>query len=255
MLNEVYTEFYSKVVADDIQSQRHYLQVVETERGIPVDYLLRLGCLFIPNSEYIEHYLGEKAHDFRLGFYSHGKCLWDLNLLIPIHDLAQDVVGFVGWDLWNKFKEREDGQEGLSMYKVSPSSVFKRDRFFLSDVPLLKSTFDTRVIFVTDGVFDTLSLSYAGIPSIALLGSSFSREILYFLSWYDRVYVCADNDSAGLSLVRKLARSCSNVFRILQNKGKDIDDVLRNPTTRGFTIEQLTALLTSKIPEDITLRL
>ena len=254
-LDQLYLELYSKVLEDDLASQQYYLSVVEDQRKIPVDYLLALGALFIPNNEYIAHYLGKQAFDSMVGLYFENRCPWTLFVVIPIRNLSGEIMGLVGWDAYNKYKELTEGQQGLVSYRVSPKSVFPRDRYFLSDVECLKKNFDKRVLFITDGVFDAISLSYRGIPAIALLGSSFSREILYFLSWYKAVYVCTDNDSAGVSLYRKLDRATSNVYRLTQNRTKDIEELLRTDGINGPITEQLYTLLNSADHFDYTLKL
>lgn len=253
-LDQLYMELYDKVIEDDLASQRYYLSMVADQRKIPVDYLLELGALFIPNNEYIEHYLGKKVHGSLTGFYYDGSCPWCLFVILPVRNLAGEVKGLVGWDAYNKYREVSEGAQGLVSYRVSPKSVFPREKYFLSDVDCLKRTFSKRVVFVTDGVFDTVALNYRGIPSIALLGSSFSKEIIYFLSWYKAIYVCADNDNAGLSLVRKLSRSLKNVHRIVQNRTKDIEELLRYDGVDGPITKQLMALLDSPFASDVILK-
>lgn len=252
-IDELYSELFTKVMEDDMPSQLYYLDMVATQRHIPVEYLLQIGAMFIPNNEYIEHYLGRSVHASSAGFYYEGRCPWTLFVIIPVRNLAGEVVGIVGWDAYNKYKELVDGEKGLVSYRVSAKSVFPREKYFLCDVDRLQRTFDSRVVFVTDGVFDTVSLNYRGIPSIALLGSSFSREILYFLSWYKYIYVCADNDAAGLALVKKLSRSTRNVHRIIQNKTKDIEELLRTDGTNGPLTTQLLGLLSNPVNGDVML--
>lgn len=226
-LHQLYTELFQAVMEDDLKSQLYYLSAVEEQRKIPVDYLLSLGALFIPNAEYIEHYLGGRARESVAGLYYGEQCPWVMFVLLPIRDLSGEVRGIVGWDAYNKYKELSEGAQGLVSYRVSAKSVFARERFFLSDVECLKSQFSKRTIFITDGVFDAVSLDYRKVPAIALLGSSFSQEILYFLGWYRQVYVCADNDNAGQALYRKLARALPNVHRVIQPMTKDVEELLR----------------------------
>lgn len=242
-LDQLYRQLYEKVTEDDLASQQYYLSVVADHRKIAVDYLLDIGMLFIPNNEYIRYYLGEQALTSMAGLYFDGKCPWTLFAVIPIRSLSGEVMGLVGWDAYNKYRELSEGEQGLVSYRVSPKSVFSREKYFLSDIDCLKSNFDSRVLFVTDGVFDALSLSYRGIPAIALLGSSFSREVLYFLSWYKAVYICTDNDSAGVSLYKKLHRASSNVYRLTQNRTKDIEELLRSDGVDGPITNQFRELL------------
>lgn len=254
-LHQLYTELFQAVMDDDLKSQRYYLSAVEEQRKISVDYLLSLGAIFIPNAEYITHYLGVRAKESMAGLYYGDVCPWVMFVLLPIRDLSGEVRGLVGWDAYNKYKEVSEGAQGLVSYRVSAKSVFPRDRFFLSDVECLKAQFTKRAVFVTDGVFDAVSLSYRNIPAIALLGSSFSQEILYFLSWYRAVYVCADNDKAGIRLYERLKRASSNVYKVTQNKTKDIEELLRSDGINGPITQQLRDLLSAQHPTDTVLRI
>lgn len=253
-LHELYTELFEKVLEDDEGSQRYYLSVVETHRQISVDYLLELGALFIPNNDYITHYLGNKVLTSSAGLYYQDSCPWTLFVAIPIRDLSGNIVGLVGWDAYNKYKEVAEGEQGLVSYRVSAESVFSREKYFLTDVECLKREFKHRVLFVTDGVFDAISLNYRGLPAIALLGSSFSPEILYFLRWYKAVYVCADNDRAGYSLVSKLSRGLGNIHCIQQGKTKDIEELLREDGVQGPITQQLKSLLENPISQNVKLK-
>lgn len=252
-LDTLYNELFAKVIEDDEETQRYYLSVVETHRKIPVDYLLSQGALFIPNNDYIYHYLGSRAINSFVGLYYDRQCVWTLFVILPVRDLSGQVVGITGWDAYNKYKEVAKGEQGLASYKVSAKSVFSRDKYFLSDVDCLRRQFDKRVVFVTDGVFDSVSLNYRGIPTVALLGSTFSREIIYFLSWYKHVYVCADNDRAGVNLVKKLSKSVPNVHAIQQDKCKDIEELLRGDGVDGPVSTQLRALLDNPVNGDYTI--
>ena len=252
-LHELYTRLVSEVYEDDIESQRYYLSVIETQRNISVDYLLERGFLFIPNNDYIRHYLGADCLTFGSELYAGESCIWTLFATIPIMDLSQDVVGLVGWDALNKYKESQGESLGLPMYKVSSKHVFPRDKYFLTDVPLLKRTFAHRTIFITDGVFDSVALNYRKIPAIALLGSTFSPEILYFLRWYKHIYVCADNDSAGLKLYNRLRTALPGVHRVVQGKSKDIEELLRGEDVNGSVTKQLLSALGNPVGADIIL--
>lgn len=252
-LDELYIELYTKVLADDIEAQEYYLSMIADQRKIPVSYLLQLGVLFIPNNDYIKYYLGDKVLSANVGLYYNGSCPWTLFAIIPIRNLAGEVVGIVGWDAYNKYRELTEDVAGLVSYRVSAKSVFSREKYFLSDIECLKSKFSKRVVFVTDGVFDALTLCYREIPAIALLGSSFSREILYYLSWYKYVYVCTDNDSAGVKLYDRLSYSLHNVHRLTQNKTKDIEELLRADGSDGPVTVQLRSLLDNPVNTDIAI--
>lgn len=253
-LHEIYTTLLERVYEDDLDSQTYYQDVVKTHRNISVDYLQRRGCMFVPNNNYIRNYIGEDANTYGCELYIDETCLWTLFFLIPILDLAQDVVGLVGWDLQNKYLEATGAEQGLPMYKVSSKNVFQREKYFLSDVELLRETFPTRTIFITDGVFDSMALNYRGIPAVSLLGSTFSREVLFFLRWYKHIYVCADNDAAGLALYRKLSRALPSVHRVIQSGAKDIEEFLRPEAVDGPRTKALLSVLGEERQGDLYLR-
>lgn len=253
-LNELYQTLLEGVYGDDESSQRYYLSMVEDHRKIPVDYLIKRGAIFVPNNDYIRHYLGSDADTYGAGLYDGEYCNWALFVMFPIRDLVGDIVGIAGWDAQNKNKELTEGAVGLPMYKVSSKNVFRRDRHFLSDIELLRSQFDKRVIFVVDGVFDSVALNYRGIPAISLLGSTVSPEILYFLRWYRHVYTVQDNDAAGNELYWRLKRSLPSVHRVFQNKTKDIEELLRSDGVDGPITQQLLKLLDGDVRDDTYLK-
>ncbi len=254
-LNQLYNELVEQVYTDDEYSQRYYLSMIEDQRKIAVDYLMMRKCMFIPNNDYITHYLGVRAQTYSCGLYDGDNCMWALFMVAPILDLVGDVVGIVGWDAENKRKELEEGEKGLPMYKVSSKFVFPRERYFLSDIELLRQEFSKRVIFIVDGVFDSISLNYHGIPAVSLLGSSVSPEVLYFLRWYKYIYVVQDNDSAGMSLYARLAKALPRVYRVVQNKTKDIEELLRTDGLNGPVTKQLLDTLNNPVCADVRIKI
>lgn len=254
-LHELYMELFEKVMEDDLSSQEYYLSMVADQRKIPVEYLLSIGALFIPNNDYISHYLGSDAKNSMAGLYYEEMCPWTLFVVLPVRNLAGDIVGLTGWDAYNKYRELTEDVEGLVTYRVSAKSVFPKEKYFLSDIECLKRNFASRVVFVTDGVFDAVALNYRNVPAIALLGSTFSKEVLYYLSWYKYIYVCADNDSAGITLYKKLSRALKNVYCVSQNRTKDIEELLRTDGVEGPITAQLRELVSNPSPYNVRLKL
>lgn len=254
-LNELYNTLVERVYADDLQSQITYLSLIADMRQVSVDYLLSRGMLFIPNNDYIHYYLKSDADAWGPGLYESGHCPWTLFAVLPIVDLVGDTVGLVGYDVQNKWKAENEGLEGLPMYKVSGKLTFQRDRYFLSDIDVLRSEYSRRVLFIVDGVFDSVALNYRGLPAISLLGSTVSKEVLYFLRWYQNIYVITDNDAAGNSLLKRLRKSLPRAFQVTQNKCKDIEQLLRTDGKDGPITNQLREIVRSRPNEDVRLRM
>lgn len=249
--HEVYNNLLHRIYLDDLDSQEYYLQFIATCRGVPLSYLKKLNAIFVPNNEYLSYYGGSSILKQDYDIYTNGICKWIHFLLIPIRDLSKNIVGIVGWDVNHKVRA-ENGEKGLEMYRTSSKLVMNKNHYFLTDPDILEHCFNTRVIFVVDGVFDAISLNNVGIPTIALLGSNTSSTLYYFLRWYNYVYVILDNDSAGIALLKKLKLSVPNVFGVYQNKTKDIDDLLRQYSKK--VSNQLHSLLSNPLKEDIYLK-
>lgn len=247
----IYSNLLNKIYQDDLQSQRYYLQFVADNRKIPIEYLLKRRVIFVPNNDYLHYYGGDEILNSNYDLYYERSCKWVHFLLIPIQDLSQNIVGVVGWDINHKARA-EDGEKGLEMYRTSNKFVMNKSHYFLTDTKLIESTFDKSVIFVVDGVFDSISLNSIGIPAISLLGSNTSTTLYYFLRWYSYVYVIPDNDIAGFNLLKRLKQAVPNVYGIYQPKAKDIDELLKlQPDT---TKKQLLSLISEPIPEGVYLK-
>lgn len=250
--NEVYSKFIYDVWQTDYTSQEYYLGYIASFRKIPLNYLRKIGAIFIPNNNYIFHYLGSTAYKPDYDLYNNEHCLWTHFLIIPIYNFSYEVVGLVGWDVNHKVREQQ-GEKNLSMYKISNKYVFNKINYFLTDIELLKNSFSTHTLFVVDGVFDSISLNSLGFPCISLLGSMVSTTILFFLNWYQYIYVLSDNDSAGVSLYNKLKLSVPNTFRVLQSKAKDIDDLIKMDKEK--VVSQLSNLIANPIKGSVYLKL
>lgn len=251
-LNECYNLLVELAYNQDYSKQREWISVITTQRNISVDYLMSRKCLFIPNEHYITDLIGESAQSPTLGFYFNGELLWQLYFIFPVTDLTGTIVGISGWDAYSKFKvETSEKNLSLPMYKVSNSSIMDKGAYFMCDHNLLREQFSKRVIFVVDGVFDGLSLSEKGIPNICLLGSNITQSTIYFLGFYNYIYVLHDNDDAGIKLYHSLKRKLPNVYRITQVYTKDIEELLRDDEN-GIS-NQLQTLLGNPIKGDINL--
>lgn len=242
-IDGAYRRLTEVAYSEDYEAQCKWLGALSEVRKISVEYLIDRGCVFIPNASYVADCIGEEClSDNMMGFYLGGRPLWQLYYILPITNLVGNVVGIVGWDAYGKYQAglRESGESnrseaflGSGFYRVSGKYVFRRDKYFLADVKLLNESYEAapkgkRVVFVVDGVFDEVSLGEKGLPAICVLGSTVSNEVLYFLRFYDYVYVISDNDDAGLKLYESMKRAIPGVYRVIHNKTKDIEERLRS---------------------------
>lgn len=93
----------------------------------------------------------------------------------------------------------------------------------------LKTTVQKNTVVITEGPFDVCALSQIGIPSVACLGTSFSEEHCFLLRCYcDTIYVWLDSDNAGdkaaINLINKLKEYEFNIYRVIDDKYKDVSD-------------------------------
>lgn len=253
VVDRAYRELLDSVYSQDFDTQYEWLQVLVSSRNISAEYLMKRGCMFIPNGEYVRYHIGQLADNELSGFYFNSQSIWQLCYIFPVTSLAGKIAGIVGWDAYNKYRVEKGEELGLPMYKVSNKGIFNRDAYFMTDVDLVKGQFCSggpKVIFVVDGVFDGVSLCEKGVPTICLLGSTVSREVLYFLSFFDYVYVLHDNDEAGVQLYKKLKRVQRNVFAVRQPYAKDIEEYLRIDASAK---DKLLELVEHPIKSDIRL--
>lgn len=233
-VDSAYKALMNSVYENDLEEQLSFMSVIAKARNISEEYLLRRGGMFIPNAEYVRYHLGPAADNDMAGFYRQLQPIWQLYYIFPITNLVGDIVGIVGWDAYGKYTVEKGEALSLPLYKVSGADIFNRNAYFMSDYELIKKKFMTdgpRVVFVVDGVFDGISLSEKDVPTICLMGSAISREVIFFLKFYDIVYVVHDNDDAGVRLLKTLKRVLNNVYAVTQTVAKDIEEGLRKDTS------------------------
>lgn len=220
------SELVNKIYKDDTQSQDYYLKFISAARQVPIEYLKSIGAFFVPNNDYLFYYGGNASLKYEYDIYRDGSCVWTHFLVIPVKTLSGKIVGFVGWDAYNSLKQQE-GIPDLTTYRTTSKTVFNKNNYFLTDPLVLKNTFNTKSIFVVDGVFDSITLNSREIPTISLLGSYPSSLHYYFLQWYEHIYVLTDNDNAGSFLYKNIHRAIPRTVKLIQSETKDIDDFFK----------------------------
>jgi len=94
------------------------------------------------------------------------------------------------------------------------------------------------IVYVVDGIWDSITLNFLGFPCISLMGSRVSEYISKILALYKRLILVADNDKAGVDLFIDLSKSLfkiefANYSKTVGCKDKKMCYNRRNYSTRG----------------------
>jgi DNA primase len=129
---------------------------------------------------------------------------------IPVHSPEGMVIGFVGRSLEGKdFKNTP----GLPKSKT----LFNLHRVKANDK-----------VYVVESSFDAIRLDQVGMPAVATLGATISKNQVELLEkYFNEIYLIADNDEAGKSMSKKMIDKLKSRVSIIQldTKYKDIGDM------------------------------
>lgn len=228
-ISAIAREGIERVYKEDYKSQLYYLQSICNDvRHIPVEAILAVNAIFIPNEDYIITYFGTEALDAKYNFYDkYGQCLWLNKLMLPITNVVNEIVGFVAFDPFRYLEMHETGNALLNYYSYSTKDVMKKGDYLFCTPGTYKKAYRDGYLVIADGVFDTLSVAYHGYNTAAMLGSVISDQLAAQLRLIDRVVVLMDNDEAGLALYEKIAKTHPNAIYLKQGKTKDADDIIK----------------------------
>ena len=250
-LNDGFKNVYEK----DLKTQEQYLGLIADEfRHCDVEILLDACGIFVPNNEYMKTHFGVECGLW--DYTEKGTCIWSNAVIFPIRNITDEIVGINGYFPLNKL-HKEAGETNYLYdikYRISDKAVMNSSCYFFGVKGMQRKVLEDGYVILTDGTFDTLSLARAGLNSLALLGSSLSKQQIAFLSMLDRVYLAVDNDKAGVRLLRALRYRIRNARGIRFNKYKDVDDVLKSDNRNQF-LEQVRKQIELDMPGDIIVRL
>ena len=138
------------------------------------------------------------------------------HIVIPIYDPAGNF-------LFNKYRRDPFGPEDLPKYKYdagSSAQLFNAHKLG-----------DQYTVIITEGELDTLALEARGHLAVSSTGGcgTFKDEWLPLLQGKD-IYICYDNDDAGLKgAIKLLTKLPAKLILIPWGKGiKDVTDFLQN---------------------------
>lgn len=251
MYKAVFENGVGLIRSEDREQQHKYVGVLSRYRFIDVDYVLDLGAFYVPNQDYLRDRFGRDCLGSEYDFYNYdGQCKWVGCLMIPVRDVYGNITGFTGFNPSSSLIRKDNLENNSNVevppkYKVSSKNCFDKNKFML--IPngyeqILKDDY----CIILDGVFDALTLASFGLNTCCSLGTSLSQSVIYMLSFPSRRYVPADNDLAGISLLKSIKSKLPNTVAISQNKYKDIDEYIYREGSE-YAINKIKEHLNSKL--------
>lgn len=147
--------------------------------------------------------------------------------VVPIRDINNKVTALVGW------------YPDQRKYITTPTFGFSKDAQFFN-IECYKDCMEKHngIVYLVEGIFDTLSLRSQGLSAIGNMGLEMSIIKTQILNRYRKVIAIHDNDNAGRKTspftnkgVGKNAKfiwkiETEHVFVDLPNGVKDVDDFI-----------------------------
>lgn len=178
------------------------------------------GFIFIDPDNFDESLIQKFKWSADLGLLnSEGKFLLNGRFIFPVKDMLGNIIALIGWYPDEK------------KYITTPSKFFSKECLFYGMEQLNKTGLGKNY-FITEGIFDSLSIRSLGFNCVAMMGitSSMYKQVMYGL--FKRVIAIPDADGEGRDVIKydkwKLPKE-SSYFRWSGFKGiKDIDDLCKN---------------------------
>lgn len=143
---------------------------------------IHIGQSYLPDISV----LGDKAKD--LGIYTENEYyLLDGRYVIPIYDIASNLVAMVGW--YPDYKK----------YITTSSMFFAKNMLYFNIEHAYRLSWSkyNGVVFLVEGIFDALSLRAIGLPAIATMGANVSSPKSEILKQFSKIVAVPDNDKTG----------------------------------------------------------
>lgn len=229
LFSQVIQKGLLKIQQEDKTSQDNFIEIIcKDVRGMHPEIVHKANAFYVPNDDYMVYMFGSIIMNSKYDCYkADGSCRWLNNLVFPITDLADNVVGLAGYNPHNYLQAKETGDKSLNYYGYSNKELFVKGNYLYCLNGVYKKALEEGYLILTDGLFDCLSLSSYGYLSAALLGSTIKDQVLAQLTFIDKIILAHDNDEAGLRLASYLTKKLDNVICIKQGHTKDVDDVLK----------------------------
>ena len=228
-LHKIIRDGINRIYASDFENQQRYIDFICNKvRHMDASVVYDAEAFFVPNKDYLIHYLGGSALDYEYGLYDQEQnCFWQENLVFPIKDVADTIVGLAGFNPRKYVEAHETHDWSLNYYSYSRKDVFHKGYYLYMMTGTYEQAIRDGYLLLVDGLFDCLSLSAEGYNAAALLGSSPTEQIIAQLRFIKKVIILSDNDDAGIKLEHALQRQLHNVVYFHQGKTKDVDELLK----------------------------
>lgn len=141
-----------------------------------------------------------------------GRCVF------PIKDVRGNVMGFQGWDPFEKPKYLDSKNYG---YKAGATTLYGME--------MLPEYYNNKKpVFVTEGLMCCLYLRWKGYQALSSLGSWLTPYQIQILSRFgNRLVAVPDNDETGDKYIRQIKRCLPKALIVQVRCGKDIDGCRR----------------------------
>ena len=238
---------------EDLVTQEHYLSVLgNMVRELPFDIFKRYSAFFVPNDDYLAVSWGDACRLDEYGLYRQdGMCVVNNCIVFPCQLLNGIQVGWVSFNPFIKAKAMETGEYVDSYYGFPAKRIFDKGNYVFMLPEVYRKALEDGYIIVTDGVFDTVSLTHYGLNSCSLLGSYLSEKASFPLNFIDLIYISVDNDDAGLRMESNIKKLFPKARYIRQGFSKDIDDLLKSGK-KDYLVSEILRCIDFGL--DITLR-
>lgn len=251
MFNKMMKNVVDRIYLEDLDMQKDYIETVCGKvRRMDASICLEAKAFFVPNSEYLLQYAVPEMMDVKYDVFGYdGTCNWHSFLVFPIYDVGNSIVGLAGFNPVNYLKARETQDWTLNYYQYSNKNVLQKGRYIYTLPGMYEKALNAGYLIVVDGLFDALHLCSNGYNASSLMGSSITDEIIAQLRFLDKVIIVADNDEAGLALIKKLKYNLRNTVCLFQGKTKDVDELLKTDS-KDVLLQKLDEMIESPLLVD-----
>jgi DNA primase len=227
LVSKLQTVFSTDEVISEVMTMRKYITspyaegIYNTlkEIGIfKIEFLSDIRYLVpsVTDEELREYGLVDKSNESRF--------LLSNRYIVPIRDIMGKVTALVGW------------YPDVKKYVTTPTYGFSKDgqffnmecfsKSFNGDYPKYKDKEtgevleSTGLVYLVEGIFDTLSLRALGLPALGNMGLDMSKMKTEILSRFGKVIAIPDNDNAGMGT--------NQYLNALSGKGKNTAWEIKN---------------------------